>query len=132
MKGSLIALVVVSGAVIVAHPTYANEENVHSATPQQGQAALLQTKPISIESQTSHIIYRINNRRPTPVPIGVVREQKCKDINPLDFIKDPATNLKLCSKPQQNSDSESKPTEPANYYKVPPLESGIRVPVSKF
>ncbi|GAB1541348.1 hypothetical protein NUACC21_40190 [Scytonema sp. NUACC21] len=132
MKCSLGALLIVLGAIALAPSAYANQENTSTTTTDRGQASLLLTKPASIKNQAGSTIYRINNRRPAPVSIGVKREQQCKNINPLDFFKDPAANLKLCSKPQQPQNLESKPTEPANYYKVPPLESGIRVPLSNF
>ncbi len=130
MKCSLPALLVIMSAIAMAHPVYANEENVSTPTTNPGQASLLIVKPASIENQIGNT--RINNRGSFSSSIGLVREKKCKDIAPLDFLKDPAANLKLCSKLEQPQNEESKPAEAANYYKVPPLESGIRLPLSKF
>ncbi|MUG92634.1 hypothetical protein F7734_09280 [Scytonema sp. UIC 10036] len=130
MKWSLPALLVIVSAIAVAHPAYANEENVSTSTTNPGQASLLMVKPASIENQIGNT--RINNQKPTSTSFRLVREKKCKDIDPLDFIKDPAANLKLCSKLEQPQNEESKPAEAVNYYKIPPLESGIRLPLSKF
>ncbi|KAF3883974.1 MULTISPECIES: hypothetical protein [Nostocales] len=129
MKCPLPALLALVSAIAIAYPAHANEENVSTQTT-PGQASLLIVKPATIENQIGNT--RINNRRPSSTSIKLVREKKCKDIDPLDFLKDPAANLKLCSKLKQPQEEESKPVEAANYYKVPPLESGIRVPVSKF
>ncbi|GAA6622403.1 hypothetical protein [Scytonema sp. NUACC26] len=129
MKCSLPALLAIVSAIAIAYPAYANEENVSTHTT-LGQASLLMVKPASIENQIGNT--RINNRKPPSTSIRLVREKKCQDIDPLDFLKDPAANLKLCSKIEQPENEESKPAEAANYYKVPPLESGILVPLSKF
>jgi hypothetical protein len=129
MKCSLPALLAIVSAIAIVHPAYANEESV-STLKTPGQASLLMVKPVSIENQIGNT--RINNRKAPSTSFRLVREKKCKDIDPLDFLKDPAANLKLCSKIKQPENEESKPAEAANYYKVPPLESGIRVPLSKF
>lgn len=146
MKRLLTALVVVMSAIapwgaalcaiVMAHPALANEENVSPAIADHGQAGFLITEPATITSETVNLTNRTNNLKKVSESIGVVREQGCKKINPLELIKAPANTFKQCLEETNNQAAQinqtSQPTEKFDFFKVPELESGINVTVTKF
>ncbi|MHC5597791.1 MAG: hypothetical protein ACYTXC_17945 [Nostoc sp.] len=75
----------------------------------------------------SNFIGQTNNSKHTAESISLVREQGCQNINPLEFIKNPDAFFKQCQKPTNTQSSE-----PVEYLKVPKLDSGISVTVTKF
>ena len=56
-----------------------------------------------------------------------MQEQGCQKINPLEFINNPGAFFKQCQEPTKTQSSE-----PIEYLKVPKLDSGISVTVTKF
>jgi hypothetical protein len=136
MKRLLTALVVVISASAVAHPALANEENLSPAVADQGRAGALVTQPATITNGTVNITERTNNLKKVSDSIGLVREQGCKKINPLELIKSPGNTFKQCLEETNNQAAQinqtSQPTEKFDFFKVPELESGINVTVTKF
>ncbi|NJM71000.1 MAG: hypothetical protein HC862_12640 [Scytonema sp. RU_4_4] len=136
MKRLLTALFVMISASTMAYPAFANEENVSPPITNHGRAAALMTQPATITNGTVSITERTNNLRKVSDSIGVVREPKCKKINPVELIKSPANTLKQCLEETNNQASQinqtSQPTETFDFFKVPELDSGINVTVTKF
>ncbi|MBW4632483.1 MAG: hypothetical protein KME30_11455 [Iphinoe sp. HA4291-MV1] len=124
------------GSIAVAHPALANEENVSPAITNYGRADALVTQPATITSGTVDITDRTNNLKKVSDSIGGVGEPGCKKINPLDLIKSPANTLKQCLEETNNRAAQinqtSQPTETFDFFKVPKLDSGIGVTVTKF
>lgn len=136
MRRLLTALFVIMSTSVVAHPALANEENVSPAVTNNGQAAVLVTQPATINSGTVTVTDQTNNLRKVSDSIGVVRESQCKKINPLELIKSPGNTFKQCleetNKQADQINQTSQPTEQFEYFKVPKLESGVNVTVTKF
>ncbi|MBW4617667.1 MAG: hypothetical protein KME21_31650 [Desmonostoc vinosum HA7617-LM4] len=128
MKFLLLALTVLIGALFVTPRAYANEENVSNTTNDQNQAAVLLTEPVTINDRWSNI-NQTNNFKQTADSISIKQQRECQNINPLDFISDADTILKQC---QKQTNNQTSPTEPIEYLKVPRLDSGINVTVTKF
>ncbi|MEH2321688.1 hypothetical protein [Nostoc sp.] len=139
MKSSCITLVVVISALALPQSAYANQENVPMTTgdalnepfhDRNQQAGVLLTEPATINTTWSNFIGQTNNSKHTAESISLVREQNCQNINPLEFIKNPDAFFKQCQKPINTQSSQS--TEPIEYLKVPKLDSGISVTLTKF
>ncbi|MEH1904581.1 MAG: hypothetical protein V7L04_25040 [Nostoc sp.] len=139
MKSSCITLVVVISALALSQSAYANQENVPMTTgdapkelfhDRNQQAGVLLTEPATINTTWSNFIGQTNNPKQTTESISLVRERGCQNINPLQFIKNPDAFFKQCQKPTNIQSSQS--TEPIEYLKVPKLDSGISVTVTKF
>lgn len=122
-------------AIAVSHPALANEENISPALPEQNRAAVLVTQPASI-SNGINLTNRTNHLKKVSESIGVVSEQACKKISPLELIKDPRSSFKQCledrKKQADQINQTSEPTEKFEFFKIPALESGINVTVTKF
>ncbi|MEH2362874.1 hypothetical protein [Nostoc sp.] len=136
MKSSSITLVVVISALALPQSAYANPENVPMTTAdapkerfhdRNQQAGVLLTQPATINTTWSNFIGQTNNSKHTAESISLVRERGCQNINPLEFIKNPDAFFKQCQKPTNTQSSE-----PIEYLKVPKLDSGISVTVTKF
>ncbi len=138
MKFSSIILVVVIGAFALPQNAYANQENVPITTgntlkepfPYPNQAGVLLTEPATINATWSDFIGQANNPKRTAESVSRVQEGGCQKISPLEFINNPDAFFKQCQKPTNTQSSQS--TEPIEYLKVPKLDSGIRVTVTKF
>jgi hypothetical protein len=133
MKCLFTALVVVIGALAVTSQAYANAENVPSVTDSSDRANVLVIEPATINNNWSNIIDRNEHLKQTPDSISLIREQGCEQSDPLELIKNPGAILKKCEKEKNNPISER--TDDLNlieYFKVPELESGISVTVTKF
>lgn len=130
MKSYFIALVVVISALAVTQSAYANQENVPIPTGDRNQAEVLLTKPATITTTWSNFIGQTNNRKQAAESLSAVQEGGCKNINPLEFINNPGAFFKQCQKPANAQSSQS--SEPIEYFKVPKLDSGISVTVTKF
>ncbi|MBN3898305.1 MAG: hypothetical protein HWQ41_24435 [Nostoc sp. NOS(2021)] len=135
MKSSSIILVVVISALALPQSAYANQENIpmtRGDAPKEpfhyrNQAGVLLTEPATINTTWSNFIGQTNNSKHTAESISLVREQGCQNINPLEFIKNPDAFFKQC---QKSTNTQS--SEPIEYLKVPKLDSGISVTVTKF
>ncbi|MEH1835707.1 MAG: hypothetical protein V7L29_27555 [Nostoc sp.] len=130
MKSFSITLIVVISALALSHSAYANQENVPMTTGERNQAGVLLTEPATINTTWSHFIGQTNNPKQTPESISLMRERGCEKINPFEFINNPDAFFKQCQKPTNTQSSQS--TEPIEYLKVPKLDSGISVTVTKF
>ncbi|OYD99635.1 hypothetical protein CDG77_00380 [Nostoc sp. 'Peltigera membranacea cyanobiont' 213] len=138
MKSSFISLVVVIGVLVLPQSVYANQDNVPIATgdalkqqfPARNQAGALLTEPATITTTWSNFTGQTNNPKQTAESISLVQERGCQKINPLEFINNPGAFFKECQKPTNIPSSQS--TEPIEYFKVPKLDSGISVTVTKF
>jgi hypothetical protein len=130
MKLSSITLVVLISALILPQSTYANQENVPTTTGDRNQAGVLLTEPATINTTWNNFIGQTNNPKQTAESISLVQEGGCQKINPLEFINNPEAFFKQCQKPTNTHSSQS--TEPIEYLKVPKLDSGISVTVTKF
>lgn len=135
MKCSLTALFVIMSAIAMANPALANEENIFPVLVDQNRAAALVTQPATIINGTLNITDRTNNLKKVSESIGIVREG-CKKINPLEMIKSPGNTFKQCLEDTNNQAAQinqtSQPTEKFDFFKIPELESGINVTVTKF
>ncbi|MGH7998591.1 MAG: hypothetical protein ACREPR_03955 [Brasilonema sp.] len=136
MRRLLTGLFLIISASTLAHPAFANEENISPPITNHGRAAALVTQPATINNGTVSITEQTNNLRKVSDSIRVVREPKCQKINPVELIKSPANTLKQCLEETKNQASQinqtSQPTEAFEYFKVPKLDSGINVTVTKF
>ncbi|MCC5604204.1 hypothetical protein [Nostoc favosum] len=130
MKLSSITLVLVISTLALPQSVYANQENVPMITGDYNQAGVLLTEPATINTTWSNFTGQTNNPKETAESILLVQEQGCQKINPLEFINNPGAFFKQCQKPTNTQTSQS--TEPIEYLKVPKLDSGISVTVTKF
>jgi hypothetical protein len=130
MKYFYISLVLVMSAIAVSQTAYANQENPLEITSERHEAAALLTEAVTINSQWNNSINQTNNLQDTASSLTVVQEQGCKNFNPLEFLENPDAILKKC----QESASKQIPqrTEPVDYLKVPRLDSGWKLTVTKF
>ncbi|MFN6483399.1 MULTISPECIES: hypothetical protein [unclassified Nostoc] len=127
MKSSFIILVVVISALALTKSANANQENVPTAIGDRNQAEVLLTEPATINTTWSNFIGQTNNPKQTAESISLVQEQGCQKINPLEYINNPSAFFKQCQEPIKTQSSE-----PIEYLKVPKLDSGISVTVTKF
>ncbi|MDZ8227002.1 MULTISPECIES: hypothetical protein [unclassified Nostoc] len=125
----LSSMIVIS-VLALPQSVYANQENAPMITGDYNQAEVLLTEPATINSTWSNFTRQTNNPKETPESILLVQEQECQKINPLEFINNPGAFFKQCQKPRNTQTSQS--TEPIEYLKVPKLDSGISVTVTKF
>jgi hypothetical protein len=131
MKSAPLALAVVIGALTISQSAYANQKNVPTtAATQNHQAAVLATKPVTLLGKWGYSLNQNNNFPATANSIVLQPNKGCNNINPFEILKNPNILFKPCQQPT------TKPTaqlsEPIEYLKVPPLDSGIKVTVSKF
>ncbi|MBN3927794.1 hypothetical protein [Nostoc sp. NMS4] len=127
MKSSSIILVIVISALTFSQSAYANQENVPMTIGDRNQAGVLLTEPATINTTWSNFVGQTNNPKQTAGSISLMQEQGCQKINPLEFINDPGAFFKQCHEP-----AKTQSTEPIEYLKVPKLDSGISVTVTKF
>ncbi|MEH2035270.1 hypothetical protein [Nostoc sp.] len=125
MKSSSIILAVVISALTLSQRAYANQENVPITIGDR--VGVLLTEPATINATWSNFIGQTNNPKQTAESISLMQERGCQKINPLEFINNPSAFFKQCQEP-----TKTQSTEPIEYLKVPKLDSGIRVTVTKF
>ncbi|MCW5313882.1 hypothetical protein GTQ43_08705 [Nostoc sp. KVJ3] len=138
MKSSFMTLVVLISALVLPQSVYANQENVPITTgnaPKEpfydrSQAGALLTEPATITTTWSNFTGQTNNSKQTAESISLIQERGCKNMNPLEFINNPGAFFKQCQKPPNTQSSQG--TEPIEYLKIPKLDSGISVTVTKF
>ncbi|MHC5740807.1 MAG: hypothetical protein ACYTXT_02675 [Nostoc sp.] len=127
MKSSSLILAVVISALTLSQRADANQENVPITIGDRDQAGVLLTEPATINATWSNFIGQSNNPKQTAESISLMQERGCQKINPLEFINNPSAFFKQCQEP-----TKTQSTEPIEYLKVPKLDSGIRVTVTKF
>ncbi|MBN3878831.1 MULTISPECIES: hypothetical protein [unclassified Nostoc] len=127
MKSSSIILAVVISALTLSQRADANQENVPITIGDRDRVGVLLTEPATINATWSNFIGQRNNPKQTAESISLMQERGCQKINPLEFINNPSAFFKQCQEP-----TKTQSTEPIEYLKVPKLDSGIRVTVTKF
>ncbi|MFN6526265.1 hypothetical protein [Nostoc sp. ChiSLP03a] len=125
MKSSSIILAIVISALTLSQSAYANQENVPIKIGDR--AGVLLTEPATINTTWSNLSGQTNNSKQTTESISLMQERECQKINPLEFINNPSAFFKQCQEP-----TKTQSTEPIEYLKVPKLDSGISVTVTKF
>ncbi|MEH2229730.1 MAG: hypothetical protein V7K71_08805 [Nostoc sp.] len=127
MKSSSIILAVVISALTLSQRAYANQENVPITIGDRDRVGVLLTEPATINATWSNFIGQTNNPKQAAESISLMQERGCQKVNPLEFINNPSAFFKQCQQP-----TKTQSTEPIEYLKVPKLDSGIRVTVTKF
>ncbi len=131
MKPLSLTLIAAIAILMMGKSAYANQENFPSQTEKGNQASSLVTEPVTITNSWGNVVGQTNNINQTAGSISVVREQECKQIKPLELIQNPASFFKEC--PTNQIDNRiPQYTDQIEYFKVPSLESGIRVNVTQF
>lgn len=130
MKYFYISLVCVVSAIAFSQTAYANPKTRQQIISQHHKAAVLLTQPVTINSQWNNPINQTNHLQDTASSLAVVQETGCKNFNPLEYLENPDAIVKKC----QESANQQIPqrTEPVDYLKVPRLDSGLRLTVTKF
>jgi hypothetical protein len=130
MKYLPITLVIVMGAIAASQSAYANLENPREIAGDRHEAAALFTEPVTINSTWNNAINQSNHLQDTASSISVVQEAGCRNINPLEFLENPDAIVQKC---QQIANQQiPQRTEPVDYLKVPRLDSGLQLTVTKF
>ncbi|MBE8965848.1 hypothetical protein IQ277_06205 [Nostocales cyanobacterium LEGE 12452] len=127
MKFFSIILAVVISALTLSQRADANQENVPITIDDRDRVGVLLTEPATINATWSNFIGQTNNPKQAAESISLMQERGCQKINPLEFINNPSAFFKQCQQP-----TKTQSTEPIEYLKVPKLDSGIRVTVTKF
>ena len=139
MKYSVIILAIAIGILCVDKSANANQESV---TPgiydspkddrpkeESNSATLLITQPVTITEHWGNN-QQTNNLQQTGDSFLNVTDNKCNKINPVTLIENPADFFKQCPQPTNNTNNPY--IQPVEYLKIPKLDRGIKVPVSKF
>jgi len=102
--------------------------NLQEATIERHEAAALTTQPATINSQWNSV----TSQRQNPQGNSISLEQKkgCESLSPLDILNNPNAIFKECVNPTDNRSPQN--VEPVDYFKVPGLDSGVKVNVTKF
>ncbi|BCL34643.1 hypothetical protein [Nostoc sp. MS1] len=103
-------------------------ENPQEAIIERHEAAALTTEPVTIKSQWNSVTGQPQNLQGNSIPL----EQKkgCESLSPFDVLSNPEAMFKECVNPSDNRSAER--VETVEYLKVPGLESGVKVNVTKF
>lgn len=95
--------------------------------PQINQANDLITQPATIDHNWIQLPRR-NNLNPQSNTIPLIRQQGCQNV--LDLLKDPGTVIKEC---ENKADvAPPSPTEQIEYFKIPRLDSGVKLRITDF
>lgn len=131
MKSTALALAAIVGALTISQSAYANQKNVPTTVKtQDSQAAVLATKPVTFLGRWGYSLNEDNNVSPNANSITLEQSRECNKLNPFDIIKNPNILFTPCEQPTQKTTAQL--SEPIEYLKVPPLDSGIKVTVSNF
>ncbi len=129
MKFLSLSLIVTIAALSVTPSAYANPVVMRSVKQSGNQAASLVTQPATISGKWSDRTNQTNYLQlNTNSTISVLRDQGCVT-NPLELIQNPALIFQQC---QKQTNNPIPYTEQNEYFKVPKLDSGINVTVTKF
>ncbi|HEY9800405.1 MAG TPA: hypothetical protein V6D25_08605 [Leptolyngbyaceae cyanobacterium] len=103
-------------------------KNLQEATIERHEAAALTTQPATINGQWNSVTSQPQNLQGNSIPL----EQKkgCESLSPFDILNNPNAILKECVNPTDNRSPQN--VEPIEYFKVPGLDSGVKVNVTKF
>ena len=139
MKYSVIVLAIAIGMLCLDKNANANQEivtpgmsNSHKDNrpkEESNSAILLLTEPATITKQWDNN-KQTNNLQQTGNSFLNVTDNKCNKINPVALIENPTDFFKECPQPTDNTNNPY--TQPVEYLKIPKLDRGIKVPVSKF
>jgi hypothetical protein len=130
IKRSVTALVVVISAIATTAPAYASEVEVSPANAEYGQASLLTTRPIMINTNAGNFVYSTSKLNQVVNSILEEGDRESPSINPLNLFKSPGPTLKRFF--QQEPNQTPQPIEPLDFFQVPPLDSGVSVKVTHF
>ena len=103
-------------------------QNLQEATIERHEAAALTTQPATINGQWNSVTSQPQNIQSNSIPL----EQKkgCESLSPLDILNNPNAIFTECVNPTDNRSPQN--VEPIEYFKVPGLDSGVKVNVTKF
>ncbi|MCF2148870.1 hypothetical protein IQ276_021060 [Desmonostoc muscorum LEGE 12446] len=130
MKYFSIPLIVAMSALALPQSAYGNQENTPNATGDRNEAQALLTEPATINTKWRNFSGQTINLRPTSQSISAVQDEECKKIKPLEILNNPESFFKEC--PQQTNAQRNQNSEPVEYFKVPKLDSGIKLTVTQF
>jgi hypothetical protein len=130
MKPLPLTLIAAIAILTMSKSAYANQENIPSTTDNPNQASTLVTEPVTITNNWGNVVGETNNFSQTAGSISVVREQECKQIKPMELIQNPTSFFREC--PNQTDNRILQYADQIEYFKVPSLESGIRVNLTQF
>lgn len=130
MKCLTLALVV-SHAIAITFPAEAGEAKVSTPETTPGQASILVTQPLTINTQQDNNINPTDRLQQISNSIGAVHARP--SLNPLNILKNPSGAVKQFF--QQQPDPTRPPVDPLGVSKHTPLDSGttgINVTVTHF
>lgn len=137
MKCSLLACAVAMSTIALttvtlmtqpasAQPSYVDEGEALD----YNQAGNLTTKPATINNNWVYSIQETNNFQQFTDAITVIREDKCRKIDPDEILKNPGSFFRECPIAEKNQTPEQG--EKIQYFQVPKLDSGIKLQVTQF
>lgn len=105
-----------------------NQENRIEVIIERHEAETLTTEPATITSEWSNVTSAPQNLKDN----SILLEQKkgCENFSPLELLSNPDAILKECVNPADNRTPQR--VEPIEYFKVPGLDSGVKINVTKF
>ncbi|MBD2358335.1 hypothetical protein H6G41_27620 [Tolypothrix sp. FACHB-123] len=131
MKSVPLTLAIIIGALTISQSAYANQKNAPTTASTPGdRSAVLATKPVTLLGKWGYSINQDNNFPTTANSITLEQNKGCNNLNPFEILKNPNILFTPCQQPSTRTTAQL--SEPIEYLKVPPLDSGIKVTVSKF
>jgi hypothetical protein len=130
MKYSLIFLMILAGNAIANQSAYGNQTDTNSTINNNNSANSLTTQPVTIDNQWRNSTNGKNHSQPTGDAFVKLSDRSCNKINPVEIIENPVSFFRECPPPENAANSPY--TEPIEYFKLPKLDGGIKVPVRKF
>lgn len=102
--------------------------NLQEITIERHEAEALTTQPATINGQWNSVTSQPQNLQGNSIPL----EQKkgCESLSPFDILNNPNAMFKECVTPTDNRSLHN--VEPIEYFKVPGLDSGVKLNVTKF
>ncbi|MBD2343881.1 hypothetical protein [Anabaena subtropica] len=105
-----------------------NQENWQESILERHEAAALTTEPATINSEWNNVAGTPQNLKDSS--ISLEQKKGCESFSPLDLLSNPDAIFKECVNPADNRTPQS--VEPVEYFKVPGLDSGVKINVTKF
>jgi hypothetical protein len=106
----------------------ASPENLQEAIIERHEAAALATEPATINSQWNSVTVQSENLPGNSIPLE--QTKGCDSLSPFDVLSNPEAMFEKCMTPTDNRSAQR--VEIVEYLKVPGLESGVKVNVTKF